>query len=854
MKQQAISGQTRRPGAVASRWLLVVAVTGAALAVGTIHTITLCLVAAVLAAAAVCGWWGAEPMRARTPATVLLITGLGLTVYTALQCVPLPISWLATIAPHNADVWSRALSPLHEPGPRWAPISLDPVATRVEVLRGVAYLLAFLTALRVARTREGVRVLGGTVVATALVLAIAAVLHPAFGARTLFGLYEAPTSIAARHVAPLMNANNLAGYLNLAICLAFASLVAPEPHIPRPIAGATVALLASAQVWIGSRGGLATMGLGLVVVASMARITRIRHAGTVPVVALVAGAAVVAAVSMFVLSGSNEAAGELMDTDMSKLRMFGESMRCVPSMPFLGCGRGAFESAFPAFRVEPGYTTYSHPENVVAQWIVEWGVPVGAIGLTAMAFALRPKVVLARSSSAAGAWAGLVALGVQNMGDLGTEIPGLTLSGVVCAAIVVAGSSGRVSARVVEQWPTRPRAVAVVAGGLAILAVLSCSGVLWEGLHDDRQAMHRAAFERPTSAEAMAALARSTMLRHPAEPYLPFVTAVRAANQHDEDPIPWLGATLERARIYGPAHMILARVIAARSPSQARLEYRLAMEQAPNLINEVMPEASRVVNGYYDALEVIPVGKERARAGDLLVLAVSERLPSTGARLDADLVLWDRLAAGPLWRNANRLVQDLESGELAPWCQGNGHERCTKVALTLTETLESMSPDQCEGYVLHARARAATGDSGGAIAELDGATAATDDSVLCLQEIVTIARASGDSPRTERALDRIAAMPCTGLTTCVEYIRWAGQQYEAMGRARRALSIYRRALEMRDDDSLLAHMARLAAEQGGHVESAADYNQLARRHPDEPEWLRLAAEQHEAALREAAKL
>ena len=45
-----------------------------------------------------------------------------LTLYTALQCVPMPIGRLAAVAPHNADVWSRALSPLHEPGPSWAPI------------------------------------------------------------------------------------------------------------------------------------------------------------------------------------------------------------------------------------------------------------------------------------------------------------------------------------------------------------------------------------------------------------------------------------------------------------------------------------------------------------------------------------------------------------------------------------------------------------------------------------------------------------------------------------------------------------------------------------------------------------
>src|SRR5580704_1957626 len=102
-------------------------------------------------------------MRARSAATVLLLTGVGLTGYTALQCVPMPIGWLAAIAPHNADVWSRALAPLHEAGPRWAPISLDPIATRVEVLKGVAYLLAFVTALRVARRKDGVTFLSAVI-------------------------------------------------------------------------------------------------------------------------------------------------------------------------------------------------------------------------------------------------------------------------------------------------------------------------------------------------------------------------------------------------------------------------------------------------------------------------------------------------------------------------------------------------------------------------------------------------------------------------------------------------------------------------------------------------------------------
>jgi len=95
----------------ASRWVLAVAIAGSALAVGTVHTVTLCVVTGVLAVAAVMAWWGAEPMKARSAATLLLFTGIGLTAYTALQCVPMPIGWLAVIAPYNADVWSRALVP-----------------------------------------------------------------------------------------------------------------------------------------------------------------------------------------------------------------------------------------------------------------------------------------------------------------------------------------------------------------------------------------------------------------------------------------------------------------------------------------------------------------------------------------------------------------------------------------------------------------------------------------------------------------------------------------------------------------------------------------------------------------------
>jgi hypothetical protein len=59
------------PRTRASRWVLAAGIAGSALAVGTVHTVTLCVVTAVLAVAAVLAWWDAEPMKARSAATLL---------------------------------------------------------------------------------------------------------------------------------------------------------------------------------------------------------------------------------------------------------------------------------------------------------------------------------------------------------------------------------------------------------------------------------------------------------------------------------------------------------------------------------------------------------------------------------------------------------------------------------------------------------------------------------------------------------------------------------------------------------------------------------------------------------------
>jgi tetratricopeptide (TPR) repeat protein len=837
----------------ASAWALGAALSGAALAVGTVYTSTLCIVSLALAASAVLAWWKAEPASMRQPATLLVMTCAALTAYTVLQCVPLPIAWLRVLAPHNADVWSRALAPLHEAGPSWAPLSLDPTATRVEALKGVAYGVAFVTALRIARRRAGVGFLAGVLVVTGLVLAVAALLHPAFGAHKLYGLVESHQDFG-RHLAPFLNPNNLASYINIAFCLALAAALAPEPRVPRPIVGAAVVLLAATQIWIASRGGVATMFLGAALVIVIMRAGRTQARRSLATASLVAGVALAAGACMIVLGGSEDAASELNDTDASKLALFAEAMRMWPAYPLFGVGRGAFESAFPAFRTFSGFVTVAYPENVVAQWILEWGAPLGALGLVALAYGLRPNAVLARSTNAAGAWAAIATVAVQNLVDLGSEVAGLALATVACGALVVGGSAGRAPRWTVERWARAPRMVAAICAGCTVAAVAFAATGIGHELDDDRRTLERAAEDSNVGSAQIRALARAAMLRHPAEPYLPFAVAVRAVQAGDGDALDWIGATFERAKVYSPAHLLLARYIARRAPSQARLEYRLALEQAPETQRPAVMEAIRWIGGYDDALEVVPEGKRGVSTLELLANWVQLRLPATSAELDQEALRRDPNAPGPALRAATGLVADAET-DGAPWCEGAARVECVRNALAASNRAIALAPNTCAPYALHARAQLAAGNQVVAVSELLEASDRVTDRVECLRELAVLAIRAHDDTRANEAVGRIVNAGCSQDSECADNLAWAARMEEQRGNHQHARLLYKQAYERTpDQDSLLEAMARLAAAGGLHAEAAEDYARLSSHHPGDPGLRKAADRERDAALRSVLQL
>lgn len=189
--------------------LLVVVVVGSVLAFGALHASVSCLLAlpcAVLVAISV-------GRLEHVPALLWLL--LGLVAFTLLQTVPLPLGWLKVLAPHSFEVWS-GLSSLDGSPRSLASVSLDPGASALEAMRWSMYA-AVLCAALVARHARGRRWLAQLLFLSALALALVTLLHGLFDAERIYGSHLPSFATERFRRGPLLNSNNLSGYLNLGL-------------------------------------------------------------------------------------------------------------------------------------------------------------------------------------------------------------------------------------------------------------------------------------------------------------------------------------------------------------------------------------------------------------------------------------------------------------------------------------------------------------------------------------------------------------------------------------------------------------------------------------------------------------
>ena len=830
--------------------LFALVVVGTPLALGGLHTPVL-VAAAVLSAAMLAMVLRFERERLvglREAARVVMGAGVIVVAYTLLQSVPLPAAAVSALSPHTADAWMRVFSPLREPGPAWFSLSLDPTATRVEVLRGALYLGVFVVSVALSRRRTGA-VVGERVLMTAgVVMALVALAHPAFRAERVFGAYAPVESyaFAQSHMSPLLNVNHLAGFCHIPFCIALQHALTRKTSLAARVLPLCAALLLVAtNLWAASRAGTAALAVGAVMVGAGVIVLRRADGGSSVVARVGLTLAGVLGGAVGYLAIITEARQSLFgDHDFTKVTLVREAAGLVRQAPLWGVGRGAFESVFPVVRKLPGYVVYTHPENWPVQWASEWGLVVAVALALALLFALRWSVVSARSRPPLGAWAGLWALVVHNLADFNLEVPGIAVTAAAALGIVVSGgvSSSSENAPSVGALRRFSARVPWLAAAFAGLASVLMAPVALAGWNHELARERRSVFEASKNdAREHAAFSRGlhdAMARHPAEPYFPYVGALVAASR-GTTVVPWVARVLERSPVHGRANLALARWLRTRVPSQARLAYRLAYEQDDQLLVRVIDEAPALVTTYRDALELVSSGPAGARMLDALASAMAARAQTgegnngageVAARLDEALIAREPANSGPLARRAETILAALRTGDRAHLAEG----------ISYAQRYRETSPSECRGYALEADLAAAVGDSKRALAALDDAVerASPLESVACVRKLVTLADSEKSYDRADHAVDRAGRRACAGAMTeeCAARLGELGVIEDQRGHPRRAVGFFKRAYEANHARTALVSAGSVALRGKAYGDAIWAYGELVRLEPDHAEW------------------
>jgi hypothetical protein len=834
--------------------LLALAVFGSVLALGAVHVPVLVAVAPCAFAAAALALRHQRDTRGALripfPAAAFAL----LAAYTLLQALPMPVAWLERLSPAGADVWARALVPFGEDGPRFASLSLDPGASVVEALKWLTYAAVLVAASTVAARRSaetGVAI----VFCAAVAAALTTVAHGLAGASRVYGVYQPSVPVPAWHMGPLLNPNNLAGYLNLGALSGMGLLLSHKPPAPRWLIGLGIAVLVAVNVSSASRGGVLALPVGVALLAFLiSRRAKDRGREMPSSAKWLLGAVLVGGSVLALLGGNRAAFGELVDENIEKLDMLLWARPMLRDYPIFGIGRGAFESVFPAYRTTAGHVVYTHAECFPAQWLAEWGVPVGAAALLAFAYALRPtRLGVTRSTLCAGAYAGVAILVLQNLVDLGFEVP------AVCIALTtvlgslwgnVRGPRGDREGHASRLAGIAPSLAAAAGLALPILAFrLGAPDVAAE-----RERV-RAAYEAMApgdepARERLRAALHTAMRRHPAEPYFPLVGALSAFRTRTESPLPWLQRTLERAHVNGRAHLLLAQVLEARGARrQALFELRLVVEQDQGLVGVAGTLAVRWTQTYDELALALPEENPRRAALLLDEMAVQARaagLSDLRARCDDEAIKRDTGAFGPHLRQAEALLAALDKKEPGGPCEDRA--RCARLIEQHATALDAARPEASVAARIRASLMIAEGHPDEAEALLAARCGRATDRSECLRARVQAAGKTGSPEKLAAASKDLLAAACLSAVACADAATWLGDLRASRNETGNALALYARAAREDPTEARWLRLADAASRSGAHAQAVDALERAAQKHgaPDEGLRKRIAEERAKA--------
>ena len=778
--------------ATACEALLVITVFASVLAIGTVHMPVLLAIAALAFAG---GALGLLAFR-RPPTPAIVLAGLG--VFSLLQAIPLPAHLVQHLSPATASIWLRCLQPLHEPPLTRFPLSLDPGASIAEGLKWFTYAAVYLMAARVRLQRGSPWLVTMLFIAGVSVCGIT-LWHGAKNIPLVYGVYEPHFAVGRWSVGPLLNSNNLAGYANLGLFAGLGVLLSSKIKLPRPPVLFGIATIVTALLLSGSRAAIGSaIFAGGVVGFWLVKKGRMRPSPAR--IAKFAAPVVGALLLLLVLARKTQWHSMGPANVERKVSVWRWTLPMIREHAWFGIGRGAFETGLPPYLkplANDWTTVASHAENFVFQWIAEWGVPVGLAAVVVIVGFVARECYYARNERLRLlVLVGVVVLLLQNLADLGLEVPSLAIAAVVAIAASDRETDPARRAAGVPALDKRTligAAFAVAALGLVWLAAAKWSRFPVEEERRQASVTFHALVE-PEAAEQAAFFAemRAAMLRHPGESYFPLLGGAMAFKTRAQSPLPWIARALELGPTNGRVHLLLADLLASHgATSQAMLHLRLAAEYDGSLGGVIAQHVARSAK----TMDLIQQAIPRGDAGAPVLGGICNSL-SEGELKIACL----RYAVARSPKDATLLIQLAESllhvtrKGIPPCIQVQAPDCLNEVERTANR-LAQVAPQSWRPQYLLGKKLEAQGDYVGAAQQLGRACPHGSEGWQCANETVTAAIASGSDPVIVAAIDAFSARACGDSAACAAAFDSLGNMLDAAGKGRLAITYFIKAAE-----------------------------------------------------------
>jgi putative inorganic carbon (HCO3(-)) transporter len=385
----------------------------------------------------------------------------------ALQLIPLPASFLATLSPATTDLYRLFL-------PTWpntqATLSLYPHATRIALGQLLAYTGLFFLVVNTVRTHHTLRVICWAVVATAFSVALLGILQGLSGTSSIFWIRD--TSYARNFFGPYVNRNHFAGYQVMAIPFALALLLAMPVQAKRErtpswrhqllrvfgllsterlLLVVALATMSAALFLSKSRGGALSflMSLGLFGLLLRSRPSRMERQAVFGIAAAaVMGMAVWLGITPLLSRFEQLASDSQMLTLAERLPAFQAAWHMSQDFPVFGVGYDAYAVASPRYLpAETSQERFFHVHNDFLQLLAETGW-IGFL-LIVGGVLLMLRTVIARwrsrrdptvSVMVPAGLAALCAIGLHSLVDFNLHIPANALLFAVVLALTYAAA------------------------------------------------------------------------------------------------------------------------------------------------------------------------------------------------------------------------------------------------------------------------------------------------------------------------------------------------------------------------------------------------------------------------------